>query len=87
MSTTCDKCGAEIVFVTTAKGRQMPCNVATVLVIPDKAGPISGMNSEGRVVRGRKPTDDEVTSSTVIRISHFATCPAAAAFRKPQPRK
>lgn len=85
---TCERCGAEIVFVTTAKGKQAPCNVPTVLIVPDKAGTISGLDAAGVVIRGREPaTVDEVPDGTFIRISHFATCPAAAAFRKPKTRK
>ena len=53
----CRKCKAAIVFVRTAKGKQMPVNAETW-------------------------TQGEVLYNPEKHVSHFATCPAAAHFRK-----
>ena len=57
-ASTCRSCGAEIVWVTTPAGKQMPLDPHVLTVVADG----------GETVRGR--------------VSHFASCPNAAAHRK-----
>lgn len=95
---TCRRCGAPIVFVTSAKsGKPIPCDptpVSIITVTRDaeqhmRATPIvSGVTEDGHVVRGIEATASTPTAvQTAIRISHFATCPHADEFRKTKGRK
>ena len=77
----CRSCGAKIIWIRTAAGKMMPCNPEKIhyrryegagtpekiLVTPD-----------GNITMG---TPDP-SSDLYGYVSHFATCPAAAAHRK-----
>lgn len=77
----CRSCGAKIIWIQTANGKNMPCNPEKIhyrtyegagtpekiLVTPD-----------GNITMG---TPDP-SSDLYGYVSHFATCPAAAAHRK-----
>lgn len=79
--TKCRGCGAPIVFVKTAAGKQMPCN-------PGRKPFWKKPRGSGRVVT----IDGEVLScefdgprsevSGFGFVSHFSTCPNAGSFRK-----
>lgn len=66
---TCRSCGAEIRWVTTARGRRMPLSVAS---------------SESRfVLTGENdPAGNPYAEVVVTYVSHFADCPNAAQHRK-----
>ena len=73
----CRGCGEPMVFIKSAKGRNIPCDPeeqtikltkGTVVVTPD-----------GQVLRGSEATKN---TSVVGYTSHFATCPAAEDFRR-----
>lgn len=66
----CSSCGAEIIFAKTAAGKPAPFNAATVKV----------------TVLTRDLLDEElvVAGEAEGHVSHFATCPSAAAHRKPR---
>lgn len=85
----CQRCEAPIVFITSVRGRPSPCNpeqIAIVAADVPKPDRVSGMTDDGEVVAGRIATADDPPNVVVlIRISHFATCPSAASFRKPKP--
>lgn len=79
-ATRCRGCGAPIVFLRTAAGKLIPCDLELV--------PIR-LNPEGRdrvVVEGygvmRCDLTFDGTAQGKGRIPHFATCPAADDFRK-----
>lgn len=92
---TCRRCNAPIVFVTSAKsGKPIPCDPTPVRIVPVSKEDarairhiplISGVNDDGAVVRGVEATADSPAAAVVaVRISHFGTCPHAAEFRKPK---
>ena len=81
MSTSCRSCGAAIEFVVTASGKQMPIDMAPT--------PCARCNGDGyrMATGGDSPhTFAEPCAPCdglgVVRLSHFATCPHAAAHRK-----
>lgn len=95
---TCRRCNAPIVFVASATtGKPIPCDPTPVAIIPVapehakaiRATPIvSGVTEAGQVVRGIAPGDGTPPQAiTMIRISHFATCPHADEFRKSKGRR
>lgn len=76
----CKSCGAEIIWIKTASGKMMPCNPQkiryreTVL----NRGNVTLITPDGKIVTGTiTPNSDRYGYE-----SHFATCPAAANFRK-----
>lgn len=81
MSAKCSGCGAEIVFVRTASGRTMPCNVKLVPYWERPGARGIVVNSAGKVVscdfRGER---EKMTGFG--HISHFSTCAAAKRFRR-----
>ena len=77
----CRGCGEDIVWITTPKGKLMPCN-PTPVVYWEKKGAV------GKVVT---PTGDVLscefegppgTATGIGYTSHFSSCPQAGQFRK-----
>lgn len=76
----CRSCGAEIEFVETKNGKQMPLDVAE--------SPCSRCNVDG--LGGEEAESDTADWADCVtcggkgwlRLSHFATCPTAARHRK-----
>ena len=66
--TVCKRCRAEIMFLRTRLGRQMPVNVTVV----------------GNGESFRAPNHGEIHYCPGEHQSHFATCVAAAEFRRPR---
>ena len=79
----CRKCGAEIIFMTTPGGKQMPVNAKTVLYWPAEGGKYRVIRSNGQTIAASF-TPPEGCDDPPRRgyISHFATCPEADRFRK-----
>lgn len=78
---TCKECGQPIKFLQTPAGKYMPCDTKAVYYRPQPDGPERVVNSDGEVVRcifPQRPQDGD----KVGLIPHWATCPAAASFRK-----
>lgn len=79
----CRSCGTRIIWtVTSAFGRRMPVDFTPVLdgdiaIKPDGEG--------GWLSIVADPRETVAGCSSVRRKSHFATCPNAAAHRKPKP--
>ena len=74
----CKSCGAEIIFITSTRGKLIPCNAKPVKF--DYA-----LGAHDRVVTG----NGEVLPALISEygketgyISHFATCPKANAHRR-----
>lgn len=84
MSTRCFSCKAQIEFVPTRNKRLMPLDVPQLGLFDQPAtDDLKGkMVIEGGVVRAA--TEEDVKAGLSLRVSHFATCPGAAAHRKPR---
>ncbi len=90
--TTCSKCGEPIVWIRTKSGKSMPCNTEPVAIMSIEGTPrgtprdeVSGITAGGTMMRGRRATEAEIAANPdryKIHISHFATCPHAASFRR-----
>lgn len=74
----CKSCNAPMVFITTKKGKSMPCNAKLVRFDFEAGGPALLVTEDGEVVRGRISK----TGADEGYISHYATCPHANEFRR-----
>ena len=74
----CKSCGAEIIWIPTIAGKSMPCDAKPIPFTEDAAGSLTLVTSDGRVIKA-KP---DASSDQMGYVSHFATCPNAAAHRK-----
>jgi len=83
-ATSCRSCGAPILFIPTPSGKQLPVNAERLYVHVDPSGPEKVVLSSGRVVSCIF-VDPKVTDGALVGYrAHFATCPAASAWRKPK---
>ena len=81
----CSACGAAIVWAVTAKGKRMPVDPEPVVggnLVLELAG-------SGAIVRVQTAAEKAEAAAVgkvlgTRYVSHFATCPAAARFRKPK---
>lgn len=80
-SSKCRACGAEIVFIQTKAGKNMPCNPPLIPYWENKGGPVKLVTIDGRVV-SCETSGDRDSVSGYGRESHFASCPMASFFRK-----
>lgn len=76
----CRACGAEIIFIKTKAGKQMPCDPVPVPYWPRDGGSGRIVSMDGRVVSC--DLDGPRDKARFGRVSHFATCPAAGRFRR-----
>lgn len=74
----CRSCGAQIIFIKTKRGRAIPCDIRPVRFDYEANGPAQIVTEDGDVIRGRISRD----GADIGYISHFATCPNAAAHRR-----
>lgn len=83
MSDRCQSCKAPIVWVVTATGHRIPLDPPVVEIVVGR-GPASVTDDAGVTHRGT-PTETaqpEMFAEVVRgRISHYATCPDADAWR------
>ena len=78
----CKACGAKLIWIQQkATGKWMPCDAVPVRFVPDSSGALILVTPKGEVVHGR-PTEEKPYQ--IGYTSHFATCPAAASFRRPR---
>lgn len=76
----CKGCGAEIDWIKTRAGKNMPVDPEPVFVAVDDGSDVF-VTDEGEVIHGRTvPTNDG--SAEVAFVSHWATCPVAGQFRR-----
>lgn len=76
----CKGCGAEIDWIRTRAGKNMPVDPEPVFVAVDDGNDVF-VTDEGEVIHGREvPTNDG--SAEVAFVSHWATCPVAGQFRR-----
>ena len=88
---TCRACREPLAFAITAKGRRMPLDIQPV-DLRETAGsglegerPLRGLQvveSEERALATRQATLEDLQAGRALYRSHFATCPAASAFRR-----
>lgn len=89
MSTTmgrCKGCGAQIVWVKTKAGKNMPCDPQFLNYKEVAGGKEKIVTPEGEVVSGITDVPNEAADGFGY-ISHFATCKMAGGFRKRKPKK
>ena len=76
----CRGCGAEIDWIRTRAGKNMPVDPEPVFVAVDDGSEVF-VTDEGEVIHGRAvPTNDG--SAEVAFVSHWSTCPVAGQFRR-----
>lgn len=76
----CESCGADLIWARTNKGKSMPIDVD-----PAENGNVQLFNAEGKIhakVLCGENLRMARLAGAVLHLSHFATCPAAASFRK-----
>ena len=77
----CKGCGASIVWITTAKGKSMPCDATAVYYKMNASGKAKIITPNGVVI-----TCDIVTTPDIADgigyVPHWSTCPYANNFRK-----
>lgn len=75
----CRSCGAGVLWVRTEAGHAMPVDSA-----PTRGGTIEVINGSARVL---SPIEAAIVKGDagMLYVSHFATCPHAAAHRKKKP--
>lgn len=74
----CKSCGADIIWLPTEGGKNMPCDAKPIPYTEDPAGNLTLVTNDGRVVKARA----DLNSDNVGYTSHFATCPDANKWRK-----
>lgn len=84
MSTTmgrCRSCGAQVVWVKTAGGKNMPCNPEHTYYKQTEGGREKIVTPNGEVLSCTIDIDKEKATGRGY-ISHFATCPYANVHRR-----
>lgn len=76
----CSKCGAQIVWLRTPKGKWMPADAGLRRYRKNPKGKSTVVNSWGEMIRCDLDVDDEPDG--LARVPHWATCPNAGDFRK-----
>ena len=75
----CKGCGAEIDWILTRDGKNMPVNPEPVYVAVDEGRDVF-VTDYGDVIRGRE-VPANTGSSEVAFVSHWATCPVGGLRR------
>ena len=78
----CRSCGAEIVWIITAKGKAMPCDVKKIKGVRAKFGDTLLVTEAGTIERVDVRAPIGGVPSVEGYISHFATCPNADTHRR-----
>lgn len=84
--TRCKACGAEIMFLKTAKGKSMPVDSHSLEFVPDLNGKDLYVLADGNVMRG-VPAKETDPDKHIGFVSHFSTCPNGDFFRKPRKKE
>lgn len=79
--TFCKSCGEPIYFIRSVGGKYIPVDAETRLFKRSLDGPDQIVTREGDVLRCVLDVAPEEAEG-VGYLSHFATCPAAAAWRR-----
>ena len=78
----CRSCGAEIVWIRTAKGKAMPCDVKKIKGVRAKFGDTLLVTEAGTIERVDVRAPIGGVPSVEGYISHFATCQNAGTHRR-----
>lgn len=78
----CRSCGADIHFIKTTAGKQMPCDRTAFIVEEDPASREVFVTAEGVIIHGHVRDAAPGEPAHIAYRSHFATCPHAAEHRK-----
>lgn len=82
---TCRSCGAEIRWIKTRNGKNMPVDPEEYYVlegaVTENRQAITFVSGDGRIIRG-VTVRPENPLGEICYISHFATCPYADQHRK-----
>lgn len=73
----CKKCGEEIIWIRTSRGKAMPCNPKRIPFVRDPMGRFMLVTMNGETVRA----SIDIESDEYGYESHWSTCPAADDFR------
>lgn len=79
--TKCKDCGAEIIWIKTKAGKNMPCDATPIWYIADPAGKGRLVTEAGETIRCTFAENTE-TATGWGYIPHWSTCPAAEHFRR-----
>lgn len=77
----CRSCGAEIIWIKTKAGKNMPCDADQVVYWERKGGSQKIVRPDGEIVSAELDGIPGLATG-IGYISHFATCPNAGAHRK-----
>lgn len=81
----CNGCGAEIDWIKTPNGRNMPVNLDYIEIDPTGHPHEVVVTDEGRVFKGSRLFEDNTLFPTQGKIRgrmpHWATCPKTMMFR------
>ena len=77
----CRGCGAEIVWIYTSSGKNMPCDSKPVLYWQKAKAPGKVVTPNGETLSCEFQGDID-TATGIGYISHFSTCPKAASFKR-----
>lgn len=76
----CRGCGAEIDWIRTRAGKNMPVDPEPVFVAVDDGSDVF-VSDEGEVIHGRTVPANDGTAEVAF-VPHWATCPEAGQFRR-----
>ena len=76
---TCQSCGARMLWCLTVNGRRMPLDEHTV---DDGTGNVLIEQLHGGIIRGRVLSGGEMPHDGPAYVPHHRTCPAAAEYRR-----
>ena len=79
--TRCRSCGADIIWIRMKSGKVMPCNAQRISYKNSfPKGDLTLVTPDGKIAKGIYDPESENFGYE----SHFATCPAAEAYRRRQ---
>lgn len=81
MASTCKKCGAQIIWIKTPRGKSMPVDAEPVTYWEKEKARGKVVTPNGEVI-SCEFTGELQTATGVGFISHWATCPFAENFRQ-----
>lgn len=79
--TQCRSCGADIIWIKLASGKNMPCDAEAIsykTAMPGVRGSLTLITPDGKIASG----DFDPSSGKIGYQSHFATCPNANQHRR-----
>lgn len=80
----CNSCGAEVIWIRTKAGKQMPVDTKTERFVPDPKGSRLYVMNDGHTMKGEPvlPGNDNMQGICSGHTSHFATCQNAKKHRR-----